>query len=165
MADDAIDRVGEMLARVREALGRVIVGQRGVIDEALLCLAEQEGPAAVPDLVAWLLANARRTERRLGGLPMYRGCAMVMYGIVEARRGRSHKARALFARALAIRPAGREMYLDTWMLWRTAFERRRMGDARELLQAQLHEVERINKDSQLGGMAMWLAAARLLYDV
>jgi len=132
--------------------------------EALLGLADHEGPDAVPDLLPRLLANARATRRNLGRLPTHRGCDSLLLGVYHARCGRTLRARRLFDLALSGRPEDQKTYIDTWLLWRIAIERRRMGDPRDQISPLFDEVERINERLEIRGTSRWLAAMRRLHD-
>ena len=133
--------------------------------EALLLQADEEGPDAVPALTSRLREHARLIERRLGGLPSYRGCALVLRGVYAARSGRPDVARRLFERALHLRPPPRTTYIDGWVLWRIAFERHRLGEPAASVQPLLQQVEDINARSGMRGMAQFLTRARGLYGV
>ena len=133
--------------------------------EALLLQADEEGPDAVPALSSRLREHARLIERRLGGLPSYRGCALVLRGVYAARRGRPNVARRLFEQALHLRPPPRTTYIDGWVLWRIAFERHRLGEPAASVQPLLKQVEDINARSGMHGMAQFLTRARGLYGV
>lgn len=130
--------------------------------EALLFWVQEDGEAAVPDLLSRLREHARLSQRRLGHLPLYRGCTSVLRGVYEARRGRTKQARRLFQQALAVRPSPRTTYLDAWVLWRVAIECSRLGDANEQTAALWSQVDAIHRDTGMLGMAQLMAHARAL---
>jgi tetratricopeptide (TPR) repeat protein len=131
--------------------------------EALLCLVDEQGASAVPDLLGRLRANARSHAHKFGQLRAYNGCADLLRAVCAARSGQHEKARRLFVRARAQRPPGSTNYIDGWILWRTAFERARMGDPIAELRPLLDEMDRMYELTGIHGLRRWLTNARKLY--
>lgn len=128
--------------------------------EALCCLADEAGDAAVPDLHARLTASLRWTRTVLGPRTLYRGAVSMMRGVRASRSGRISKARRMFARALAARGGSAGTYMDTWVHVRIALERARWGDPADEVRAALDQVAGMYADLDLPGMAHWLAIER-----
>jgi len=170
-ADDARNLAKSIEADLPEvsdkqvALGDHAFGEEHT--EALLCLVDEQGEDAVPDLIAQLGRDARLANRRMARLPLYRGCDLVLRGVSEARKGNARAARRAFARARARRAetAHGVTYMDTWIKVRIAIETWRLGDPREDVSRQLDDVDRMYQDLDLRGMRTWLARMREIHGV
>lgn len=133
--------------------------------ETLLCLVDEQGPQAVPDLAAKLRPIVRwgRVQARL---PAFRGCDLLLRGVYESRRGRARVARALFAQARAIRAGGaRVTYIDLWFRARMTLEGWRLGDTREAAAAALDELDGLYRSAGASGMRTWLARMREIHGL
>ena len=128
--------------------------------EALLCLVDEQGPQAEPDLIG-KLRPVLRWARRQARLPAFRGCDLLLRGVCESRRGNEQAARKLFARVQTIRGArARITYVDLWCRARIAFERWHLGDARETVGAALDEIDGMYRSAGASNMRAWLAHMR-----
>ncbi len=134
--------------------------------EAALCLADEQGADAVPDLLARLRRGARYSHRRLRHLPLHRGHDLLLRGVHASRRGDVRAARRLFARLRAGR-AGRGGHglMDMWIEVRLAFERRRLGDPRDDVAAELDELARTYEAAGLLGICTWLSRMREIHSI
>ena len=133
--------------------------------EARLCLADERGSEAVPDLLATLRSGIRQW-RRMARLPIFRGCDSLVRGVYQARRGNDKAARKLFARARAQRARAVPIpYIDTWCSLRIAFESLHLGEERQVVSARLDEVDATYQSLQLSGMRLWLTHMRDIYKV
>jgi eukaryotic-like serine/threonine-protein kinase len=111
---------------------------------------------------------ARYSHRRLRHLPLHRGHDLLLRGVHASRRGDVRTARRLFARLRAGRAgrAGRgHGLMDMWIEGRLAFERRRLGDPRDDVAAELDELARTYEDAGLLGICAWLARMREVYSI
>lgn len=129
--------------------------------EALLCLVDTEGPQTVHDLVRTLRHLARRW-RRLGRLPAFRGCDLLLRGIYQSRRGNERAARSLFSRVRSIREGSgqRVTYLDLWCRARMVLEGWHLGDSRAVVSAALDELDEQYRSFGASGMRAWLRHMR-----
>lgn len=133
--------------------------------EALVCLADEEGPHAVPEFLDKLRSNARMA-RRLSRLWVFRGWGSLLSGVYRARCGDERAARALFASALAERGEARGTSLpDLWFKVRIAFERWRFGDPKAAVAPILDEVDTIYTTRGFAGMSAWLQRMRAVHRV
>jgi tetratricopeptide (TPR) repeat protein len=133
--------------------------------EAALCLADEQGAQAVPDLLARLRRGARYSHRRLKHVPLHRGHDLLLRGVYEARRGNARAARRLFARLRAVRAGARPGLMDLWIEVRLAFERRRLGEPREEVAAELDELARTYDAAGLFGICSWLSRMREVHSI
>jgi hypothetical protein len=133
--------------------------------EALLSLVDEEGDDAVPDLVRHLRRNWRRAARRMGQMPMYRGCDLLLRAVYESRRGRTARALRLIERVLETRPAPRESYIDIWITYRIGAERLRLGAPRDEVAPFVDEAEGIARRRGAVGMLPYLAHMRRLWGL
>lgn len=128
--------------------------------EALLCLVDEQGPQAEPDLVRKLRPMVR-WARRQARLPAFRGCDLLLRGVYESRRGNERAARKLFARVWSIRgESARITYVDLWCRARITFERWHLGDARETVCAALDELDDMYRSAGASDMRAWLSRMR-----
>lgn len=133
--------------------------------EARLCLADEQGAAAVPDLLPTLRGGGR-LFRRVSRLPPLRGADYFARGLYHARRGNPRRARALFARTRTERALGKPAaYMDTWTGARIAFELHRLGEDPAATRAELERVDQQFRDLKLHGMRDWLARLRSIHNV
>lgn len=105
--------------------------------------------------IATIIDIARTVARELGALPMFRGLADVLWGIVWARRGKARRAERHFARAEAQR-GGRSLW-DAWTTGRIAVERHRLGIAADRVELARADLRR---DAVIFGPGIAIAAAR-----
>ena len=133
--------------------------------EALLCLADEEGAHAVPDLLVQL-RPLMGWSQRAARLSPFHGCDLLMRGVYAARRGRERRARAYFARARAQR-AGRthDTYIDLWLHARITIEGLHIGDPREQVSASLDDLDRRYESIGATGMRSWLTRIRSVLGV
>lgn len=133
--------------------------------EALLCLADEQGQDAVPDLLAELRHNARRSRRRQRGLSLYHGHDALLLGAYESRRGNERAARRLFARSRSACADGGHQFIQMWIRARLAFEGWRLGDPRETVSADLDRIDEMYESMGLAGMRSWLSRMRRIHDL
>ncbi len=133
--------------------------------EAALCLADEQGDGAVPDLLPRLRRGARYAHRRLRHLPLYRGHDLLLRGVHASRRGDLGAARRLFARLRAVRAGARHGLMDMWIEVRLAFERGRLGDPRDEAAAELDELARTYAAAGLHGICAWLSRMREVHSL
>lgn len=128
--------------------------------EALCCLADAVGDAAVPDLLVRLKRSQRWIRRVHGPRTLYRGAVPTVRGIIASRRGQIAKARRLFAKAMTVRTDSADTYIDTWIQVRFALERHRWGDPPAAVGEALDQVAALYVTLNLPGMAHWLTHVR-----
>jgi hypothetical protein len=133
--------------------------------EAALCLADEQGADAVPDLLERLRRGATYARRRLAHLPLHRGHELLLHGAYAARRGDVRAAQRHFARLRAVRAAVRPGLVDMWIDVRLAFERRRLGEPREELVTEIDELARTYEAAGLHGICAWIARMRQVHQV
>lgn len=133
--------------------------------EALLCLADEQGQEAVPNLMRELRRNARRARRRQRGVSLYRGHDALLLGAYESRRGNERAARRLFARARSACADGGHRFIQLWIRARLAFEGWRLGDPREAVSAELDGIDEIYASMGLAGMRSWLSRLRRIHGL
>jgi hypothetical protein len=133
--------------------------------EALLCLADEEGDHAVPELLDKLRQDVHM-GRHMSTLHVFRGCGSLLSGVYRARCGHERAARAHFARALAERGgASGTSYPDMWFKVRIAFERRRFGDPEASVAPMLDDADATFDALGLAGMRSWLQHMRAVHRV
>ena len=130
--------------------------------EALCSMADESGSVGVPDLVRRLQA-IEPSMRRMGRLPLYRGCPEVARGLVDSRRGRPDAAMRRFARAAMQRKDCRPSYIDTWVKTRSALEAVRLGRDVDRAVSVLDDVDSEYRQRQLHGMRGWLTDIRRIH--
>ncbi len=138
---------------------------KAAYSEALVCLADEQGQDAIPDLMATLRRIAQRTRRKQQGVLLYRGYDDLLFGIYESRRGNKKKARRLFDRARTISANGGHPFMQLWMRARLAFEGWRLGDPREAVLAELEALDDIYESMGLAGMRSWLSRMREIHTL
>lgn len=156
-------RAHELLVRhrIREGWGRLLPMER---IEAVCCLADRAGESALPELLP-TLRGARHELKRMGRLPLYRGYPAIAGGVIQARRGRADRARALFDAGKAARGSGRQSYMDTWPVVRSALERVHLGDDRDEIAVELDAVNAGYGELGLYGMQQWLNIVRGIHQL
>ncbi len=132
--------------------------------EATCCVVDSSGGGNTGDARRQLRA-ATKGIKRMGNLPLYRGCPAVASGVLAARSGKERKARRLFSSAVAVRQASRPSYMDTWVSMRPAFERLTLGDDRDAIALELDAVDAEYAARGLEGMRLGLRGMRKLRDV
>jgi hypothetical protein len=133
--------------------------------EALLCLADEEGPNAVPDFLDKLRANAK-VGRRMSRLWVFRGWGALLTGVHRARSGDERSARVLFAKALAERgETFGTSFPDLWFKVRIAFELLRLGDSKASVVPILDAADAAYEAQGLVGMRQWLKRMRAVHRV
>ncbi len=133
--------------------------------DARLCLADEQGADAVPDLLP-VLRGGIRLFRRMSRVPGFRGCDSLVRGIYQARRGKAREARRLFAKAREMRARAVPIsYVDMWCDARIAFECLRLGDAREDVAKKLDALDDAYQAIGVEGMRLWLKHMRRICRV
>ncbi|MCB9544740.1 MAG: protein kinase [Myxococcales bacterium] len=135
------------------------------LSEAIVWRWDAEGPGAVPEALDLLRENARVLTRHLKRLPLFAGAVPLLWATWHARAGRPARARQLMAEALRRRPPPRQTYTDAWLLWRTAFERARLGDPPEAVRPLLDELDALCARIGFLGLRPWLAEARGVFGL
>ena len=131
----------------------------------MLCLADLEGPDAVPRLYATLRRDTRRAARRFKRMRMYDGMPEMMRAVIAGRRGRVSHARRVFAESLARRQSTQTAYLDSWVMVRAAIECHHYGDPADEISARFDEVDAFYARIGAHGMQRWLTLMRDHYGV
>lgn len=133
--------------------------------EAVLCLVDEQGRDAVPDLVARLGRSARFLRRRASRTPIHRSYAALVAGLHAAHRGWRQIARRRFARAHALSAASGSSPPTPWIHARLVLEGCRLGDSRPAASAELDRLAHTLETAGLHGINAWLARVRLLHGL
>jgi tetratricopeptide (TPR) repeat protein len=158
------DHAGELAARHRLDGAWTLMSVLGHGD-ALLCLADEMGERAVPDLLPRLRHNALRIERRLGWTPLRRRLKALMTGVYLARSGQHDEARRMFSKVRTVRLQTSRNPVDLWMRARLALESARLDGEPAAERAELDELVALYRELRLDGFGQALAKMRSVYGV